>query len=434
MHLESFLDNLLPAAPGFPCESSDVPQEIYTCTFPNGLTLLGERMPHVRSAAFNILVPAGAVCDPPDKLGLATVLSDVMTRGAGDLDSRALSERLDNLGVDRSESVGSINMHLSGVMLARNLSETLGLYADILRRPMLPEEELEPAQALALQEIQGLEDDPQSKCMVELSKRHYPAPLNRDRRGTVDGIESLTIDDLRKQHEALLHPAEMIISVAGDIQWESLCRQVETLFGDWQPRKRTPLKVEQNTSGSGHLEKEIEQTQISLAYPSVPIGDDDFYNARGAVAVLSQDMSSRLFTNVREKHGLCYAVYASYETFKDRASIVAYAGAKPELAQETLDRTLHELRALKDGIEQDELDRVKVGLKASLIMRQESTSARASSLASDWYFLGRVRTLEELQSKINGLTIPGILSYAERFPVKGVTLVTLGVKPLELKS
>ena len=109
----------------------------------------------------------------------------------------------------------------------------------------------------------------------------------------------------------------------------------------------------------------------------MPIGDPDFYNVRGAVGVLCQDMSSRLFTNVREKHGLCYSVYASYESFKDRAAIVGYAGARPELAQETLDRTLEEFRNLANGIEDDELDRVKVGLKSSLIMRQESTSARA---------------------------------------------------------
>jgi predicted Zn-dependent peptidase len=87
---------------------------------------------------------------------------------------------------------------------------------------------------------------------------------------------------------------------------------------------------------------------------------------------------------------------------------------------------------LKDGIEEDELDRVKIGLKADLIMRQESTSARAGSLASDWYLLGRVRPLEELQSKINGLTVKGILAYAERYPVRDVTLVTLGPEPLHL--
>jgi predicted Zn-dependent peptidase len=407
-------------------------QEIHVHSLHNGLTLLAERMPHVRSAAFNFMVPAGCINDPPECLGLASILADMVTRGAGARDSRALSEALDRLGVDRSESAGSVNMHFSGAMLSRNLNETLALYADILRRPHLPEAELEAAQALSMQDLQALEDDPQTRVMVELSRRHYPEPLGRDRRGTPEGIENTTIAAVKKQHSTLFHPRDMILSVAGDIQWQALRDCVEQLFGDWQGRERPRLIAASKRLGSGHLTKDLEQTQIALAYPSVPPGHDDFYNARGAVSILSQDMSSRLFANVREKYGLCYSVYASYESFKDRASVVAYAGAKPELAQETLDRTLHELRALRDGVQEEELDRVKVGLKAALIMRQESTSARASGLTSDWYYLGRVRPLEELQAKINGLSVGGILDYAARYPAEDVTLVTLGPAALKI--
>lgn len=409
-----------------------MPQEIYTHTFSNGLTLLAERMPFVRSAAFSILMPAGAANDPPEHAGLASILTDMVTRGAGTRDSRALIDALDRLGVDRGESTGVVNLSFSGVALARNLFDTLAIYADILRRPHLPEDELESAQALALQDLQGLEDDPQGKVMVELSKRHYPDPLGRDKRGTQEGIESLTIDLLKKQHARLFHPKEMIVSVAGDIQWEPLKAHIEKHFGDWQGRERAPMNLAANRLGSGHITKDLEQTQIALAYPSVTIRDPDFYNARGAAGVLSQDMSSRLFTNIREKHGLCYAIFASHSSFKEIASVIAYSAAKPDLAQRTLDLLLHELRVLKDGIEEDELDRVKIGLKADLIMRQESTQARAGSLASDWYLLGRVRPLEELQSKINGLTVKGILAYAERYPVRDVTLVTLGPEPLHL--
>jgi predicted Zn-dependent peptidase len=222
----------------------------------------------------------------------------------------------------------------------------------------------------------------------------------------------------------------MALSVAGDVQWEPLREQVARLFGDWEPRDRTPENFPSGDPKSDHLTKDLEQTQIALAYPSVPISHPDFYNARGAIGVLSLDMSSRLFTNVREKHGLCYSVYASYETFRDRGTIVAYAGARPEKAQETLDRTIHELVALKDGVEDEEVERVKIGLKASLIMRQESTGARVSQLSSDWYFLGRVRPLEEIQAAINGLTPKSILGYVDKYPARDFTVVTLGPEPL----
>ena len=406
--------------------------DIQTHTLGNGLTLLAERMSHVRSAAFNILVPAGAGYDPPGKFGLAGLVCDLMTRGAGSRNSRQLSDALDNLGVDRIESAGTLNIQLSGATLARNLLSTLAIYADILRRPHLPEDELNAAKSLSLQDIQSIEDEPQRKVMIELRKRYYPDPLGRDQRGTIEGVEAVTIDDVRAHHGGLYHPRDMILAVAGDVEWSALKGEVERLFGDWKPRHRPVIAPKSTPPRPGHLTKDLDQTQIALAFPSVPIGHADFYNVRGAVGVLSQDMSSRLFTNVREKHGLCYSVYASYETFKDRAAIIGYAGARPELAQETLDRTLEEFRTLANGIEEEELDRVKVGLKSALIMRQESTGARASAIGSDWYFLGRVRPLEEIQSAIDGLTVAGVLDYLRRNPARDFTVVTLGPAALRV--
>jgi predicted Zn-dependent peptidase len=411
-----------------------VPSPIHSHSLPNGLTLLAERMPHVRSAAFHLLVPAGAAHDPTGKHGLAGLVCDLMTRGAGSRDSRQLSDALDNLGVDRGESTGTLNVQLSGATLSRNLLPTLELYADVLRRPHLPEDELDAAKSLSLQDIQSIEDEPQRKVMIELRKRYYPDPLGRDNRGTAEGVAAATIDDVRAQHARLYHPRDVILAVAGDIDWPALKGKVEELFGDWKPGSRPTIDPGPMKPQSGHIAKDLDQTQIALAYPSVPIGHADFYAARGMVGVLSQDMSSRLFTNVREKHGLCYSVYASYETFRDRASIVGYAGARPELAQETLDRTLAEFRDLANGIEEEELDRVKVGLKSALIMRQESTGARAGAMASDWYFLGRVRPLEEVQAAVNALTVPMIIDYARRYPAKDVTVVTLGPAALRVND
>src|SRR5438445_101457 len=191
----------------------DVPQEVFHHTFPNGLTLLAERMEHVRSAALNFLVPAGCVYDPPEHAGIASVLSDLITRGAGKRDSRALSLALDNLGLDRDESVGSMHMRFWGATLARNLPAALEIYADILRRPHLPEEEMEAVQALALQDLQSLEDEPRQKVLIELRRLHYPSPLGHDRRGTPEGIESLTAKLVRAHYRRLFHPRGMIISV-----------------------------------------------------------------------------------------------------------------------------------------------------------------------------------------------------------------------------
>src|SRR5437016_9362301 len=134
-------------------------------------------MEHVRSAALNFLVPAGCVYDPPEHLGIGSVLAEMITRGAGNRDSRALTLALDNLGLDRDASVGSMHTRFWGATLSRNLPAALEIYADILRRPHLPEDEIDAVKALALQDLQGLEDEPRQKVLIELPQRPYPPPL-----------------------------------------------------------------------------------------------------------------------------------------------------------------------------------------------------------------------------------------------------------------
>jgi len=407
---------------------------IFQHTLNNGMTLVAERMDHVRSAAIYFLTPAGCVYDPPQYAGIGTLLSELITRGAGKRDNRELTLALDNLGLDRSASVGSMHMRLSGATLARNLPAVLEIYADILMRPHLPEDELEPVQMLALQDLQALEDEPRQKVLLELRKRHYPTPLSNDQHGTAEGIKAVTPKHIRDQFGKLVRPNGTILAVAGNIEWEPLKQQVESLFGGWPKSAESSISYGPRPQQCDHITKDTTQTQIGIAYPSVPIGHDDYYKVLGAVNVLSGGMSSRLFTHVREERGLCYAVWASYVTFKDRGSVLAYAGTTTERAQETLDVTLRELKRLSDGIESDEIDRVKAGLKSSLIMQQESTTSRAGTLASDWYYLGRVRSFDEIQSAINRLTPAGIVEHLKRYPAKDFTIVTLGQKALQVNG
>jgi predicted Zn-dependent peptidase len=413
-----------------PRRNRPVPQEVFHHVFDNGLTLLAERMDHVRSAAFNFLVPAGCVYDPPDQVGTASVLSEMIIRGAGDRDSRALSLALDNLGLDRDESVGQYHLRFWGSTLARNVLPALEIYADILRKPHLPADELEAVLSLAEQDLQSLEDEPRQKVMVELRRRHWPMPLGRDRRGTLESLGRIKAAGLKKHFQKRFSPSGTILSVAGNIEWAALKDKVARHYGDWKGEPPPAFGMEPSIGGVGHLEKETTQTQIALAYPSVPFGHPSYYTAQGAVQVLSGGMAARLFTEVREKRGLCYSVYASYQTFKDRACILGYAGTTNERAQETLDVTLGEFRRLGDGVAIDEVQRVQAGLKSSVIMAEESTSARAGALASDWYYLGRVRPVEEVQAAINGLTPEAIVDYVKKYPPANMTVVTLGPKGL----
>jgi len=411
-----------------------VPQQVHQHTFPNGLTLLLERMDHVRSAAVNFLVPAGCVYDPPEELGLVSIFSDMITRGAGDRDSRALSLAMDSLGLDHSESVGQLHLRFWGSTLARNIPPALELFADVLRHPHLPDEELDSVKALALQDLQALEDEPRAKVMVEMRRRFWPAPLGQDRRGTEETIARITPASLRSFHQTHLSPKGTILSVAGNMEWQPLRDQVEKLFGDWTGEAVQVPELKAPEKGNAHLDKDTTQTQIVIGYSSVPFGDPEYYAALGAVQVLSGGMGARLFTEVREKRGLCYAVSANYQTFKQVAGVLCYAGTTTERAQETLDVTVGELKRLVDGISEEEVQRVRAGLKSSVIMQEESTSSRAGALASDWYYLGRVRSMDEIQQAIDALSPKSILEHVKKYPPGDFTIVTLGKNALKLPS
>ncbi len=411
-----------------------MPQPVFQHTFPNGLTLLAEPMDYVRSATAYAMLPAGAAYDPPAHPGLASVLTGLIPRGAGNRDSKQLSAAFDALGVDHGESVDTVNVWFSAGTLSRSLAPALELVADIMLRPHFPEEELEAVQALALQDIQGLEDSPQEKVMLELKKRYYPVPLNADKLGTEEGITSITPAVVRAHYEKLYRPNQAVLAVAGNFDWPKLRDQVEKLFAGWSKGTETPFNIGKPAPHSAHLHKDTQQTQIALAFPAASIQDPGYYAARGAVGVLSGGMSARLFTEVREKRGLCYSVYASHETHRNLAAIVGYAGTRSERAQETLDVMLGEFRRLINGVEADEIDRVKAGLKSSLIMRQESTSARAGAMAADWFLLGRVRSFDEVQAAIDGLTPRAVQDYLTENPPIHPTVVTLGPSPLTVQA
>ncbi|MEO6808347.1 MAG: pitrilysin family protein [Isosphaeraceae bacterium] len=403
--------------------------------YPNGLVLVAETMPNVRSAAFTFLVPAGAAFEPEGRGGTATMLAEWITRGAGDRDSRTLLTDLDNLGVSHGESASTVHTSASAATLGRNLIPALEIYADILRRPHLANDEVEPIRALTLQGLQSLDDDPGSKVIYELRRRHFADPWGRPAPGTIEGVEAVTPDELRAFYRQAYRPNGAILAVAGAIDWPVLRDAVGRLFDDWAPQPVPAVKTLPSGPKRDHLDKDTQQIQIALAYPTATFNDPDYYLARASAAILGGYASARLFTEVREKRGLCYTVYAGYESLKDRAAVLCYAGTSADRAQKTLDVTLAEIHRLaQSGVDAEELETMRAGLKSSLIMQQESSMSRSGSLAADWFYLGRVRTLKEIAGALNALTPEAVSAFAARQPLDDLTIVTLGPNPLTLPA
>ena len=407
---------------------------ILSHTYSNGLVLVAEPMKWLQSAAFTFLVPSGCASDPLDRAGLSSFACEMSLRGAGPRDSRQFILDLDNLGVERSESVSSAHVSYSGATLSENLPKALALYADVLRRPHLPEDQLESGRLAMLQELRAVEDEPAQKVMIELRRRHYPEPWGRSAQGEEQALESTSIQDIRRQVEQYFRPNGTILGVAGRVDWPQLKDLVGELLGDWPVANPNVIEEVPPPGRYRHVPYDSHQTQIGIGYDSVPYRHPDYFQAWGAVGVLSGGMSARLFTEVRERRGLCYSVYASLHTLLHRGAVFCYAGTGADRAQQTLDVTLGELSRLTQGIEVHEIERLKARIKSALIMQQESSSSRSSSLARDWYHLGHARTLDEVGRLIDGLSYRSINSYLAEHPPAEFTVVTLGSQALEVPN
>ena len=407
-------------------------QSLFSVTLDNGIVLLGEDLPGLESVAIAFHTPAGAVHDGPGRCGLATLSGEMMLRGAGDRSSREIVESLEGAGIQWSQAVSTSHASFAGAMVARQLPEALPIYADILRRPRLEADQLESARQMVLQNLAGTEDDPAHRAMSALRQLHYPAPWGMPSEGISTQVEELDLAAIRGFVAAHVRPAGTIIAIAGRIDWPDFVRRMTVLVGDWQAGPAPTVHAGPRGPRFRHVAHDAQQTHIALAWSAPPYRSDDSYEATAALAILGGGSSARLFTEVRERRGLCYSVSAGYQTLRDHAAAVCYSGTSAARAQETLDVMVAEIVRLPGTIQSEELDRVKARAKSGLVMQQESSAARAGAIARQWYHLGAVRTLADELARYDRLTVSTIEAWLAAHPVRDLSVVSLGREPLEV--
>jgi predicted Zn-dependent peptidase len=413
----------------------------------NGMVLLGEPMDGVQSAAFGFMLPAGAALIPEGCCGAANVIADWVFRGAGSRNNRQLNDALDGLGLHRASLVGSSHITIGAVLEASNLAQALDLYADVILEPTLDEDQFGLARQLAIDGVQALDDDPRHKVMLKLREIFYPPPLGRSTAGEIPQLETLAAKTTRQIVKSNFNLSQTIFAVAGKYDFDSICQQMKGLFAISIEHRETRDACPERSRRDGrrtmdegrgrnkylHIDNEGAQVHIGLMTETVKPTDQDYYNARVAVSVLSGGMSARLFTEVREKRGLCYAIGAQYHALKEAAGITCYAGTTPEKAQETLDVIIQEFRRLGEAIAEEEIQRAKVGLKSALILQSESSSSRAGAIGHDYYMLGRVRGLDEIKTKIEQTSVDSVMTFLRKNKFRDFAVVTIGPREVVVK-
>ncbi len=409
-------------------------------TLDNGLRLVMQRGAG-GVTAFAICSLVGARNDPADKLGLANLIAETLPTGTAQHSNRWLTERFDFLGVHRHCSASIETTNFGATFLPQHLGEVVKLIAEIFLHPKFPTKELDTARDCALQELQAIEDEPRQKIFRILNEAYLGPTLGREVLGNRETLPKITRNDAVTQHAASFAPANTIIAVGGKFDPKKIHRVIERNFGKWNRSqgRGEPLACPQDdrtreprvpTSCLIHHPKESDQEQIALAFPSVSRTDSDYFTVRVIAAILSGGMSSRLFTEVREKRGLVYAVSAWHSYMRGFGYFAAYAGTTAVRSQETLDVLCAELKRAGENITDDELSQTKIGLKSKLIIRSEQPAAQASRVLNDLIYVGHLQPLDEVADAIDRVDRASIERFAAKYPPRPMTIATLGPKEL----
>lgn len=417
---------------------------ITTRTLACGMPLICESMSGVRSVGITWLLPVGTSSDPADREGLTTMLSELVMRGAGELDSREQADAFDVLGASRSADAATHHARLGFTLLGDRLQATLPLMVDMVLRPRFDEDSIEPSRDLALQALESLKDDPQERAVLTVRSRHNPVPFNRSGLGTPEGLSAITRDDLVAQWSTRALPTSepgapaSVLAIAGDLESaggpDGIAMTLDRLLAGWGGSAKAIDSTPSSTRGTyHHITDASAQVQVVLMHDAPPEPDPKSRPERIVAHVLSGGMAARLFTEVREKRGLCYSVSASYAADREAGRCLAYVGTTPERAQESLTVLMSELERINSpaGVVTDsEFQRAMIGIRSNLVLSGESTSARASALASDYHRLGRARTLQEIIAQYAVLRLDDVNAHLSRRSLGPVTIVTLGPSAL----
>ncbi|MDE2982733.1 MAG: pitrilysin family protein [Gemmatimonadota bacterium] len=374
----------------------------------NGVHVLTECMPGVRSVAVGAWVRQGAALDGPGQAGASHLLEHLVFRGTGSRSRRQIARSLESVG-------GSLNAYTSrehtgyeARVLASYLSRAVDVISDLVRDPRLAEGDLEQEKMVVGEEIAAVEDTPDDLVFELHGERLWRGhPYGRSILGTRDSVAAISRDDLAGLHRDRYVGANLVVAAAGAVQHEEFLGLADEWFGQIEPGSEAPGVPDPPAPEEGidRVARDASQMHIVLGRTTPGHSHRDRHALILLAAALGGGMSSRLFQRVREELALAYAVF-SYQSFYTRGGVSGvYAGTRPGKAPEALDAIRNVYRHIAaEGLPRDELDRVKEQVKGQVMLSQESPGARLHRLAGFALYREPFVTLEELTGRIDSVS------------------------------
>ena len=384
----------------------------------NGLRVVVEYMPTVRSVSFGIWVKTGSRNESTNNNGISHFIEHMLFKGTATRTAKDIADVFDGIG-------GNVNAFTSKeytCYFAKVLDEHLPIAVDALSdmffNSELNEEELVKEKNVILEEIAMYEDTPDDKVHDEAARASYgDHPLAYSILGIKDRLIDMKPGDLRQYMNEMYTIENTVISVAGNVEEQKLLTLLEQYFGGFNLHSSKEVSNEAPLFVGDYIfyKKKTEQQHICLTFPGCSFKDQQLYAMILLSNALGGGMSSRLFQEIREKRGLAYSVYSYHMSFADTGLFTVYAGTAPKQTKEVIDLTMEQLDLLqKNGLSKDELTRGKEQLKGSLILSLESTSSRMNRLGKNELMLGRHFTLDEMLARIDKVTMEDVAFVTQR--------------------
>lgn len=373
---------------------------------PSGLSVITDAMPHLETASLGVWVGSGSRDEQPDEHGISHLLEHMAFKGTGRRSAREIAESIEAVGGDLNAATSVETTAYYARVLKADVPLALDVLADILSNPGFDAAELKREQNVIVQEIGAVEDAPDDLVFDRLQSIAFPdQPVGRSILGTPDTVRSFDPGKLRAYLGRNYRAPDMIVAAAGAVEHAAVVDLVAKHFGSFAG-PAAPVPQPATFGGGQKVEpRDLEQVHVALALHGVPQRDPGLFSLQVFTAVLGGGMSSRLFQEVREKRGLCYAIYAFHMPYFDTGLFGLYAGTDEADAPELMRVVIDQVNDLTETLEEKEIARAKAQMKAGLLMALESSGARAEQLARQMLAYGRPLTIEEIVAKVDAVTV-----------------------------
>ena len=390
--------------------SQSLPSQRYEqTTLANGLRVVSCEMPHTRSVAISAYVGVGSRYEADDRAGVSHFVEHMVFKGTERRpDPVDISAQIESTGgMINAGTEQELTVYWCKVAQPY-FSESMDLLVDMLRNSLFRQDDIEKERHVIHEELAMINDYPSARVDSLIDEMLWPDhPLGRDIGGSHESVDVIDQDMLLEHMGGYYTPSNTVISVAGSVPHTDVVAEVERLSWDWPDGVTSapvPVVSHQQQSQLRLEYKKTEQLHLSIALPGLALDDPDIYALDLLSVILGEGMSSRLFVELRENRGLAYDVHSGVSHFRDTGAFIITAGVDPASAYEAVPAILEQVAAVRDSIDEREVDRAKQLVAGRMMLRMEDTRAVSAWMGSQQMVRGAILDVDDVVERVKAVT------------------------------